>query len=431
MGLFSSLLGTVAPIAGSLLGGPIGGAIGGAAAGLLGGSSKQSGSTTSTATQQLDPRAQAILYGDGTSGNTGLLAQYQGYLNQPQGAGTSAYGQASQDYLSNYGAGTLGALNSASANLMNSNKNAPQAQDTNWYNGAQAAASQVNAPSQNNLDLSGAYNNVINGNAGANPYLTNALGSAVAQTNASYAKNQTDLTNNLQRSVLPGIRSGAVAAGGYGGSRQGIAEGNALSDYTNQLNSSNLQLGLANSANTTGAQATAYNQGQDRSLSALQGLSGQQYATAQQNSAQQQQANLANANSFNQAAQFNLGNMQQTNLANAQLQANTNQLNSSNSIAGIGALGGVLNTAYNGAQNQDNAQINRATQVNGLLSPYLTSGGTQTSSTPYYSNTAGNVLGGATAGLGLYNQLSGSGSNKSTGTLSSLFGNSSGISPYW
>ncbi len=40
----------------------------------------------------------------------------------------------------------------------------------------------------------------------------------------------TDANNNLQRNILPGIRTGSVAAGSYGGSRQGIAEGLAASE---------------------------------------------------------------------------------------------------------------------------------------------------------------------------------------------------------
>lgn len=51
----------------------------------------------------------------------------------------------------------------------------------------------------------------------ANPYL-NAQATAVTN----------QVTNNLQRNILPGINSGAVAAGGYGGSRQGIAQANAI-----------------------------------------------------------------------------------------------------------------------------------------------------------------------------------------------------------
>jgi hypothetical protein len=43
------------------------------------------------------------------------------------------------------------------------------------------------------------------------------------------------VTNNLQRNILPGIGRGAVAAGGYGGSRQGIAEGLAIGETNNNL----------------------------------------------------------------------------------------------------------------------------------------------------------------------------------------------------
>lgn len=41
---------------------------------------------------------------------------------------------------------------------------------------------------------------------------------------------QTNLTNNLQRTQLPGINAGAIAAGGFGGSRQGIAQGLAIGE---------------------------------------------------------------------------------------------------------------------------------------------------------------------------------------------------------
>jgi hypothetical protein len=70
----------------------------------------------------------------------------------------------------------------------------------------------------------------------------------------------TQLDNNLQRNLLPGIRSGAVANGQVGSSREGIAQGlamgdtqNALSgalgnlygtDYTNQMNRNLQQYGM-------------------------------------------------------------------------------------------------------------------------------------------------------------------------------------------
>jgi hypothetical protein len=53
--------------------------------------------------------------------------------------------------------------------------------------------------------------------ATANPYLQNAANALTGQ-----------VTNNLKTNILPGIDSGAIAAGGYGGSRQGIAEGLAI-----------------------------------------------------------------------------------------------------------------------------------------------------------------------------------------------------------
>lgn len=55
--------------------------------------------------------------------------------------------------------------------------------------------------------------------AGQNPYLQQ-MGDALVQQN----------TQNLQRNVMPRIGSAAMAAGGYGGSRQGVIESNAISD---------------------------------------------------------------------------------------------------------------------------------------------------------------------------------------------------------
>lgn len=43
------------------------------------------------------------------------------------------------------------------------------------------------------------------------------------------------LTENFERSILPGIRGGATTAGGFGGSRQGIAEGLAAQGLTRQI----------------------------------------------------------------------------------------------------------------------------------------------------------------------------------------------------
>lgn len=469
MGFLSSILSPLASVAGGIFGGPVGAAVGGALGGALSGKSGgsvQSGNQTVTQQQQLDPRIQAMLFGDGTSGNQGLLAQYQALGQQPQSAGSAAIGGAAQNWLGSQGAGVLGQLQSGATGLMSGGMTAPSAsaaqvnapnaitpafaQGANMVS-AQSAGAQINAPSQNTLDLKSAYDRVINGDAGANPYLNKALTAGIDATNAGYQRNLSGLTDTLQKQILPGIRSNSVLAGQYGGSRQGIAEGNALSDFTKQATDANLQLGLQNSANTTGAQAQAFGQGQDRSLAALQGLSGQQYGVASQNAALQQannianaqlqnqtgiqvsgnnqQANLANAgfvqqaalanqNAQQQALTQNAQNQQQTNLANLQAQQGTNSLNSANQATGLQGLSGLLGQIYGIGQNQDNYALNRAGQTNSLLAPYLSANSSSSTQTPLYSNPGGNILGGAAAGLGLYNQfanLGGGSSNNNTG----------------
>lgn len=55
-----------------------------------------------------------------------------------------------------------------------------------------------------------------------------------------YLKQQGDnltqqLTQNFQRNVLPGIGSTAQQVGGFGGSRQGVVEANAMNDLNKQI----------------------------------------------------------------------------------------------------------------------------------------------------------------------------------------------------
>jgi hypothetical protein len=241
-------------------------------------------------------------------------------------------------------------------------------------------------------------------------------------TSAQFQKNQTDITNNLTRNVLPSIRGGAIAAGQYGGSRQGIAEGNALSDYTNQLTSANTQLGAANSANTANALAGAYENGQSRALAATQGLGAQQYGVAQEN------AQLGQASQF---ANQQVGNSY--NLANLQSQLTTNGQNNAASIAGQGILGGLANQLYGYSNANDNYDITRATQVNDLLKPYLSMVPTQNGVS---TNTTNATLGGALGGLQFGSQLGSlfgggkSSTGASMGTWTDLFGSGSTFGNY-
>lgn len=374
--------------------------------------------------QQIDPRMQQVLYGssDPNAPLGGLLGQYQGMLNSPQSSAANAYASSSGDYLKQYGGQDLSTIHNAATGLMQGNS-APMAPAAlvgaaSASLPAYAVGSMVDAPAQNSVDLTGTFQSMLNG--GNNQALRDSLTYGTDLTNAQFAKNQTDVTNNLTRNVLPGIQGGAIAAGQYGSSRQGIAEGNALSDYTNQLTNANTQLGLANSANTTGQLASDYQQGQSRALAAAQGLSQQQYTTALQDANTKNQAEFMNVgNSYDvsktnaglqqQTNLANLGTTQQTNMANQASQLQTNAQNNAGVTTGAGMLGGLLGQANSGL----NAGTGYAQGVNSLIQPYL--GANQTTTQPYYANTASNVMGGALMGSQLGSLFGGS-----TGSGSSL-----------
>lgn len=382
MGILKDLVGIAAPIVGSYLGGPIGGAIGGLVGGAASGSNAPK-SQTSTTAQQIDPRLQSILYG---SGSDGLLQQLAAQANQPgQGAGFSDFNRGIGDYIGGYGVDTFRRNQQIAQNLQEQRLSAPQV-------GWSGDSSGIKAPSQNNLNLSPAYQNFIYGNSAENPYLLKSLQAGVDLGNAGYRSNLQSLTDTLQRQVLPGVRGGAIASGQYGGSRQGIAEGNALSDFTKQLTNANLQQSLGQTQGILGAQSDTFNRGQDRALSALQGLSGQQYGVASQN----EQIALANADR-------NL----RRDMANQEAVLRTNAQNDARNIAGAGLSSSLLGQAVGYGNQANSAGLNRITQVVGALSPFTNAGGTQTNSQPLYQNNGANLLGGAAAGLGLYNQFSG------------------------
>jgi hypothetical protein len=364
-----------------------------------------------------------------------------------------------------------------------------------------AGGVKVNAPSQNSLDLKGAYDGFIHGDRGNNPFLTGGIAKGINQSKNAFDAMVTDALSATQ-DVLAGIRSNSVLSGMYGGNRQGIAEGKAIESMNQNLARAASQFGQNNTDAAVAAQAGAYETDSNRALSATQGLGAQQYGVAQQDAAMAQQTQLANQQAANQAAQTNFGgllsgamadagyaqqaglanqqagltqaatnagllqdaaktnyggqlsvnagnagllqqanlanqqagnvasmfgatqtqnadihnanNRQQTNQFNAgllqqagqtnlQAQLGTNQLNSANRTAGIGAQQGLLGMAQAGAQTQDNYQANRLGQVNSLLSPYTT--GQNVPFQPVYNNTASAGLGGAMAGLSLFNMF--------------------------
>lgn len=87
-----------------------------------------------------------------------------------------------------------------------------------------------------------------------NPYL-----SQMADTIRS------QVTDNLQRNILPGIGSGAQLVGGYGGSRQGVVEANALKDANTALSNSLTSMYYGDYNDAMNRQLQKY--GMDRSYS--------------------------------------------------------------------------------------------------------------------------------------------------------------------
>jgi hypothetical protein len=416
MGFLDSLLGSSGS-GGSGLGG-IAAGIGGA---LLGAAGNKSGSNqTQTTQQQLDPRVANILFGQ--NGNSGLLSQFQGLMNQPQTLGSGVAGNLSSNYLAGALPDDVTAIRNASLGLMDK-KNAPNFNNPDFNNPMfigtpTVQAAQVRAPSQNNLDLAAAYQNTIYGNPAQNKYLTDALQSGINQSNQAFQTQLGDITTNLQRNIMPSIRSNSVLSGQYGGSRQGIAEGLAMSDASKQATNAAQQIGLANIAATTGAQANAFESGQNRALSAMQGLGGQQYGVASQNANLEQQAALANMEANIRTQMANQASGNQAALANQAARLDTNRLNAGNILAtnaqntaatlgGIGSLQGLGQQMYGYNQAGQNADLTRAQGVSGLLAPFLGANSSTQSTQPLYQNTAANVLGGASAGLGLFNQFKG------------------------
>lgn len=354
-----------------------------------------------------DPRIAETIFGKGGSG--GLLDGYQNLGKAPQSAGLLEYGTGQDNYLKQFGGEDAQRMRNTAGHLMGSNIAAPQAGNTAIGAPAWAVGNMVDAPKQNGMDLSGSYDRFINGDAGANPYLTKALQGGIDQSTNQFKQMQGAATENLMENIMPSIRSNSVLAGQYGGSRQGIAEGNAIGDFAKAQQQAMTQFGQNNTNAAVGAQAQSFNQGQDRALSATQGLGAQQYGVAQQNAQTKNAAEFANVGQVLDIRKSQAGMDQQINLANLGAQQNNNQLNSVNQATGIDAGRGLLSQTYGAAQGQDNYALNKAGQVNSLLQPYLTNqGGPQQQ--PLTQNTAGNIAGGAGMGLALYNQFKGSGS---------------------
>lgn len=442
-----------------------------AAAGAVANSGSGPKSETTTRASQLDPRIESMLFGDGGANkgllahHMGLLNAPQSDAMKQFGESAGSYltkNAGDMDVMRNAAMQQFNGIQapSSQAPLM---MNVPLAEQVKlqtpeaikngatMFMGPGAKGVGVAGPAQNSMDLKSSFDKMINGAPGANPFLTGAIQKGINQSKNAFDSMQTDSSRNLLEMILPNVRGGAIASGQYGSTRQGIAEGRALGDFGREQQRAISQFGQNNTDAAVAAQAGAYDADSNRALSAMQGLSSNQNAAAIASASNAQAAALANLEAqtrtnevnarlqqerdmamlqggFSQAAtqagltqQTNLANQNailgvgsnnqqsqlSTNNSNLQSQLTTNNLNSNNLQSGVGMLGGLLGTAVGNASNQDAYGLNRASQVNGLLAPYLSANQKDTTTTPLYQNKTGNLIAGATAGLGIYNAIFG------------------------
>ena len=199
-----------------------------------------------------------------------------------------------------------------------------------------------------------------------NPYLSQMADTIKGQVN-----------DNLQRNILPNIGAGAQLVGGYGGSRQGVVEANALKDANTTLSNSLTNMYYGDYNNAMNRQLQQY--GMDKSYNLGLG----NLALGFQNSGNNFALGMGN---------LALGN-RNTDLSSVQLGANL--VNQSNQ--------GYLNQGqgiYNLGLTAQQAPWQTVNGMNSATQPY-TGFGTTTSNNN--GNAGAGFLGGAIAGGQLYN----------------------------
>lgn len=247
--------------------------------------------------------------------------------------------------------------------------------------------------------------------APANPYMPQPLGNPFTYTPNPYLGEMAgtirqQVTDNLQRNILPGIGSAAIAAGGYGGSRQGVVEANALKDANTGLSGAlaNLYGQDYNNAMSRGLQKYQADQGYNLGVGNL-GLgfqnSAQNFALglgglANQRYGQDQNYALGMGNlglGYQNSLQNFYTNQRGQDLQATQLGANLFQQGNT----GMQQQGQGL---YNLGLTQQQAPWNVVGNYTNTVSPFTGFGNT-TNSTP--GNAGAGALGGALIGAQLYN----------------------------
>jgi len=259
-------------------------------------------------------------------------------------------------YDTNYGpvanAGLTNA-NVSNAGLTNANASNAGLTNANVYQG-QAATSNASLSNlvaarkdQGVLDPTKALSQTLSGKID-NPYLQ---GLQQANINTSM-RGYNDAIQNLNQQVMPGINNDAFAAGQYGGSRQGIAQGLALQG----MDRSARDLGISAMDNGTALYGNAYQNAQQRMTDTANNINTQAGQNAQYNASNMQQNN-----------QFNAGNQQAMNIANMNALNNGSQFNATSANDMSKYNSGQTNdmSKFNSGQANDMSKYNSG-QVNDM-----------------------------------------------------------------
>ena len=157
-----------------------------------------------------------------------------------------------------------------------------------------------------------------------NPYLDDMAKGITSQMNENWTRNQ-----------LPSIRSGAMAAGGFGGSRQGVVEANGLNDMNRSLGQ-----------NLTTLYGQDYTQDRQRAL--------QKYSADQGYNLGMANNNLGYMQANNQNNQANANNA----LGYANLDSNNAQFGANFGLQSLDAQNRWANNNVNTANTIQNTPIN-------------------------------------------------------------------------
>ena len=234
------------------------------------------------------------------------------------------------------------------------------------------------------VDPTSAMSNVLRGDPTSNPYLDQ-----MNQANVNTAmRGYNDAIQNVNQQVMPGINNDAFAAGQYGGSRQGIAQGLALQgmdrsardlgisamDSGNQLygsafqNAQNNQATAANQMTGYGLQNSQYNIGQSNDMSKFN--AGNAIDLSKFNAGQSNQNSQFNASNANQNSQFNAGNAIDLSKYNSGQSNQNSQFNAANANQNsqFNAGNANQNSQFNAGNANQNNQFNAGNAID--LSKY-------------------------------------------------------------